>query len=131
MPCLQHRKTERRLTRCTRSQASSSVSRTDASSSGEIPALLKSTSMRPKRSRASRVQRADRVLVGDVGDDGVVAAGVGRTSTPTTRAPSRAQAGAVAAPMPPAAPVTTATLPVHAPGHQLPSVAMKIVLTSV
>ena len=47
MPCLQHRNTDLRLTSCTRCHASSDVSSTDASSGGEMPALLKSTSMRP------------------------------------------------------------------------------------
>ncbi len=54
MPCLQQRKTLRRLTDWTRSQASSVVSRTEPSSFGEMPALLNRTSIRPKRSRASR-----------------------------------------------------------------------------
>src|SRR5205807_4204102 len=40
MPCLQHRYTPFVLTSCTRCQASGSVSRIDASSAGEIPALL-------------------------------------------------------------------------------------------
>ena len=47
MPCLQHRKTDLRLTSCTRCHASSVVSSTEASSLGEMPALLKSTSMWP------------------------------------------------------------------------------------
>ena len=52
MPYLQQRKTDLRFTSCTRCQASSEVSSTDASSFGEMPALLKSTSMRPNSSRA-------------------------------------------------------------------------------
>src|SRR3954453_15471140 len=47
MPCLQQRKTDLRLTSWTRFHASSEVSRTETSSSGLIPALLKRTSMRP------------------------------------------------------------------------------------
>ena len=47
MPCLQQRKTRLRLTSWTRCHASSEVSSTEASSSGLMPALLKSTSMRP------------------------------------------------------------------------------------
>ena len=47
---VQHRKTDLRLTSCTRCHASKLVSRTDASSSGEMPALLNSTSMRPNLS---------------------------------------------------------------------------------
>ena len=52
MPCLQHRNTDLRFTSCTRCQASSEVSSTDTSSGGEMPALLKSTSIRPNSSRA-------------------------------------------------------------------------------
>ena len=54
IPCLQHRNTLRRLVACTRSQASRAVSSTEASSVGEIPALLNSTSIRPssRRTRA-------------------------------------------------------------------------------
>ena len=131
MPCLQHRKTERRLTRCTRSQASSSVSRTDASSSGEIPALLKSTSMRPKRSRTSayRPRTAPSSVTSatmawstvrrgaDVDADDLRALGA--------QAGARRRADAARGAR------DDADLAVHAPGHQLPSVAMKIVLTSV
>ena len=51
MPCLQHRKTDSRLTFCTRCHAASVVSSTEASSVGEMPALLKSTSMRPNSAR--------------------------------------------------------------------------------
>jgi hypothetical protein len=51
IPCLQQRKTLRRLALCTRSQASSEVSSTEASSVGEIPALLNSTSIPPSSSR--------------------------------------------------------------------------------
>ena len=40
IPCLQQRKTPRVFTAWTRSQASTDVSSTEASSSGEIPALL-------------------------------------------------------------------------------------------
>ncbi len=40
MPCLQQRKTPFVFTACTRSQASTPVSSTEASSLGEIPALL-------------------------------------------------------------------------------------------
>ena len=40
MPCLQQRNTPLVFTACTRSHASTLVSRIDASSSGEMPALL-------------------------------------------------------------------------------------------
>jgi hypothetical protein len=47
MACLQHRKTLVRLTSCTRFQASSPVVRTESSSGGEMPALLKEMSSPP------------------------------------------------------------------------------------
>ena len=52
MPNLQQRNTDLRFTFCTRSQASTEVSRIEASSSGEMPALLNSTSIFPNSSRA-------------------------------------------------------------------------------
>ena len=66
MPCLQHRNTDLRLTSCTRCHASSDVSSTDASSFGEMPALLNSTSSLPNASRARAYIVAHRALVGDV-----------------------------------------------------------------
>src|SRR6476620_6993567 len=65
IPCLQQRKTLRRLTSCTRCQASRSVSSTEPSSVGLIPALSISTSLRPNCSRAS----ASRLVVGVDADD--------------------------------------------------------------
>ena len=56
----------------------------------------------------SSLQRRAADLVGDRAPGASPAAG---TSTPTTVAPSRARTRAIAAPMPRAAPVTTATLP--------------------
>ena len=47
IPCLQHRNTDLRLTSWTCCQVSTDVSSTEASLTGEMPALLKSTSMRP------------------------------------------------------------------------------------
>ena len=89
MPCLQQRKTLRRFTSCTRCQASSEVSSTEASSFGLMPALLNSTSMRPNSSRARGVHVADLLLVGDVGLRATArpTASASR-STPTTVAPS-------------------------------------------
>ena len=55
IPCLQQRKTLRRFTSCTRCQTSIGVSRTEASSVGLMPALLKSTSIRPKSRSAVSV----------------------------------------------------------------------------
>ena len=66
MPCLQHRKTLRRLTSWTRCQASSEVSSTEESSVGLMPALLNRTSMRPSSSRARSYIPRDLLLVGHV-----------------------------------------------------------------
>ena len=89
MPCLQHRNTDFRFTSCTRCQASSEVSSTDTSSCGEMPALLKSTSMRPNSSRALGVHALDLLVVGHVGLDGEVAVRVlGRGPRPRPCAPS-------------------------------------------
>ena len=52
MPCLQHRNTLRRFAAWTRSHASNEVSTTEASSVGEMPALLNRTSIRPISARA-------------------------------------------------------------------------------
>ena len=54
MACLQHRKTEVRLTSCTRRHTSRSVSRIESSSGGEMPALLNATSTAPYVSAAAR-----------------------------------------------------------------------------
>ena len=79
-----------------------------------------------------RVQSADGVLVGDVGDEREVASGVpARVDADDLSRPRAGRRALVAAPMPPAAPVTTHDLALQATGHQPPSVAMKIVLTSV
>ena len=117
MPCLQHRNTDCvRLTSCTRCHASSVVSSTEPSSSGEMPALLNSTSMRPYSLARLRVHVAHRVLVGDVGREREVAPAMSsRRSTPTTSAPSARNSRAVSAPMPLAAPVITHTLPSSRP----------------
>ena len=76
MPCLQQRNTDLRFTSCTRCQASSEVSSTDTSSGGEMPALLKRTSMWPNSSRARAYMPAHLLLVRHVGLDGEVALGV-------------------------------------------------------
>ena len=75
MPCLQQRKTDFRLTSCTRCQASSEVSSTETSSSGLMPALLKSTSMRPISSTAVAYISLNRALVGDIGPERQLALG--------------------------------------------------------
>src|ERR1039458_2345765 len=110
IPCLQHRNTLRRLACCTRSHASSVVSSTEPSSPGEIPALLKSTSIRPNSSSAAAyIALTCRSSVTSTFSDRSPGASVAR-STPTTRAPSRWNTATVAAPIPPEAPVTTQTL---------------------
>src|SRR4051794_37490729 len=122
MPYLQHRYTEVRLTSCTRRQASSSVSRIESSSGGEMPALLNSTSSPPNRSIAA-------AYIAWTSSGSVTSA---RTNSPptssacalppassrsatTTCAPSAANRRALARPMPLAAPVMTATLPSSLP----------------
>ncbi len=52
IPCLQQRKTPSRFTSWTRWKEATEVSSTETSSVGLMPALLKSTSMRPNSSRA-------------------------------------------------------------------------------
>ena len=123
MPYLQHRNTDFRFTFCTRSQASTEVSRIEASSSGEMPALLKSTSILPNRSRAS-------TYMPSTSSGFVTSAWMARSptasglrSTPTTCAPSDWNRRADSAPMPLAVPVITQTLPSKPSGHQPPSVA--------
>src|SRR6266536_3599823 len=124
MPSLQQRNTLFRFTSCTRCQASSEVWSTDASSLGEIPALLNSTSMPPNswlaraympRTWSSSVTSAWRAR-------SPAASGV--RSTPTTFAPSSENSRAVSAPIPPAAPVITHTFPssrtVTSAGHPAP-----------
>ena len=66
MPCLQQKNTDLRLTSCTRCQASNVVSSTEVSSSGEMPALLNRTSMRPNSLGDLGVHLLDRELLGDV-----------------------------------------------------------------
>ena len=108
---MQHRNTVRRFAIWTRSHVSSDVSSTDWSSSATIPALLNSTSIRPSspwtrsysaETAASSVRSA---LKASSPTEWAT------TSTPTTRAPSRANTSALAPPIPPAAPVITHTLP--------------------
>src|SRR3954452_7730923 len=111
MPCLQQRKTLFRFTSCTRCQASTLVSSTDTSSGGEMPALLKSTSIRPN---ASRVRSYISITASSSVTSAAIAMRPGESSlrsTPTTCAPSSSNRRADSAPMPPAAPVITQTLP--------------------
>src|SRR5215207_3270809 len=123
IPYLQHRKTLLRFTSCTCCQASSSVSRIESSSGGEMPALLKSTSSPPKRSEASLyipctssgfvtsawMYRPSISLA-------VSSPGSSARSTTHKRAPSSAKRFAVSRPMPLAPPVMTATFPSRRPG---------------
>ena len=77
------------------------------------------------------VQGADGALVGDVGDDGVVDLRRGADVDPDHPRALGAQAGARRRADAARGARDDGDLAVHAPGHQLPSVAMKIVLTSV
>src|SRR4051812_6216479 len=116
MPCLQQRNTLFRFTSCTRCQASRPVSSTDTSSGGEMPALLKSTSMRPN---ASRVRPYISITASSSVTSAAIAIRPGESSvrsTPTTIAPSSSNRRADSAPMPPAAPVITQTLPARRSG---------------
>ena len=70
MPCLQHRNTPFVFTSCTRCQAATEVSRIEASSSGEMPALLYRTSMPPKRSAVAVIIAGHGLLVGDIEREG-------------------------------------------------------------
>src|SRR4051812_31110882 len=115
MACLQDRKTLLRLTSCTRCHASTLVSSTERSSGGEMPALLKSTSTRPKASRTcSYISMTRPSWVTSTCSERSPGA-FSATSTPATRAPSRWNTRTVAAPIPPAAPVITQTLPSRRP----------------
>ena len=113
---LQPRYTLVRLTSCTRRQASSPVSRMESSSGGLMPALWNATSTRPNRSRASAYMRSlSSGLVTSArtarppSSSASAPAASSLTSTTTTCAPSPASRRHVAAPIPPAPPVTTAT----------------------
>ena len=116
MPCLQQRKTPRRLTSWTRCQDSSVVSSTEPSSVGLMPALFISTSIRPYSSRASAI--AARTCSSSATSAAIVSAPTACSasrSIPTTLAPSAAKSRADSAPIPLAAPVITQTLPSSLP----------------
>src|SRR3954447_3679030 len=127
MPYLQHRYTEVRLTSCTRRQASSSVSRIESSSGGEMPALLNSTSRPPKRSiAAAYIARTSSALVTSARTNSppissacAVPPASSRSAT-TTCAPSAANRRALARPIPLAAPVMTVTFPSSLPATAPP-----------
>src|SRR3954462_6244179 len=127
MPYLQHRYTEVRFTSCTRRQASSSVSRIESSSGGEMPALLNSTWSPPKRSIAAAYMpctssasvTSARTNSPSISSASAVPPSLS-TSATTTRAPSAANRRALARPMPLAAPVMTATFPSSLPATALP-----------
>src|SRR3954454_7483754 len=127
MPYLQHRYTEVRLTSCTRRQASSSVSRIESSSGGEMPALLTSTSIPPKRATAAAYMpctssaevTSARTNSPSISSASALPPSSSRSAT-TTCAPSAANRRALARPMPLAAPVMTATLPSSLPANSPP-----------
>src|SRR3954451_14556293 len=116
MPCLQQRKTLRRLTSWTRCQDSRLVSRTEPSSVGLMPALFISTSMWPNCSRASA--SAAGTCCSSATSAAIVrvpTACAPSRSMPTTFAPSAANSRADSAPIPLAVPVTTQTFPSSLP----------------
>src|SRR4051794_36913580 len=115
IPCLQHRNTDSRLTRCTRCQASSDVSSTETSSSGEMPALLKRTWIAPysSRTRAYIARTASSSVTSQASARSPTPSS--RRSTPATVAPSAPNRRALSAPIPLAAPVMTQTLPARRP----------------
>ena len=86
--------------------------------SGEMPALLNSTSMRRTPRARCAYMLAHRVLVGDVdGERRGRPARRRQVDADDRRALVAGSASTVAAPMPPAAPVTTQTLPVEPRHH--------------
>src|SRR6478752_5089696 len=116
MAALQQRKTEVRLTSCTRRQASMPVTRMESSSGGEMPALLNAMSIRPKAPSVAS-------YIAATSSSDVTSAWMNRPPTSSaaafpvspsrsataTLAPSPASRRAVASPMPLPPPVTTAT----------------------
>src|SRR5438552_16454469 len=120
--CLQPKNTPFRFTRITRSQVSSFVSRTEPSAGGKMPALLKRTSSLPHAfSAAATIPSAS--LSSETSactnrafppaapiSSATPRPAASLTSATTTRAPSRANRSADSRPMPPPAPVMTATL---------------------
>src|ERR1700749_4764710 len=116
MPCLQQRKTLRRLTSWTRCHDSRLVSSTEPSSVGLMPALFISTSMRPNCSRASA--KAERTCSSSETSAAIVSAPTACSasrSMPTTFPPSGEKSRAEEAPIPLAVPVMTQTFPASLP----------------
>src|SRR4051812_16280768 len=133
MPCLQQRNTLFRFTSCTRCHASGDVSSTETSSGGEMPALLNSTSMRPN---ASRVRPYISITASSSATSAAIDSSPGAPSfrsTPTTCAPSSSNSRTASAPMPPAAPVITQTLPARrsAIGRVVDGFDLRVVLERV
>src|ERR1700674_3947510 len=137
MPYLQQRKTPLAFTACTRSQASGSVVRIESSSAGMMPALLYRTSTFPNRFAAASYIAS--TLLGSLPSawkkkaslhsEAVFSPASFPTSATHTRAPSDEQSSAASRPMPPAAPVITATLPSSLinllPSHRFPLNALE------
>src|SRR5689334_23769625 len=102
-----------------RSQASSSHSRIVPA--WTQPAQLKSTSIAPTRAASARTA-APSVTSSTCGSQPATSAHApGFRSVAITRAPSRANASALARPMPCAAPVISATFPANLPAIAIPS----------
>src|SRR5215813_7086837 len=122
MPYLQPKKTPFRFTPMTRSKVPSSVSSTEPSSSGKMPALLNSTCSAPNCCSANAIMSATSAARATSARTNaavpppaptcstVARPAAASKSAATTRAPSAANRSAVARPMPPPAPVISATL---------------------
>src|SRR6201996_5085979 len=117
MPCLQQRKTPRRLTSWTRCQDSGLAWTPEPSSVGLIPALFISTSIRPYSSTvvasAARTCSSSETSAAIVNPPTACSAS---RSIPTTVAPSCSKRRADSAPIPLAVPVITAIFPANLPG---------------
>ena len=127
MPWRQPNQTPFRLTSMVRSQTASSVDWASPSSASMIPALLNSTSSRPKASSASPIAAATEASTATsavsptaVPPAPVISATTSAVPSPSrsttaTEAPSAANSRAVWRPMPAAAPVMKVALPVSRP----------------
>ncbi len=139
-PALQPRKTPVRLIAIVRSQVSSDVSTASPSAGSMMPALLNSTSSRPNVSSASSTMAWQSSLLATSavtqiavpGRSASISSTVSRhafslMSTATIRAPSAENSRQVSRPIPPPAPVISATLSAsrslisRSPFHRLPT----------
>ena len=124
MPCLQHSARPRTLIAMVRSQICSDMVSTDSSAWSKTPALLYRTFRDPNRSTAVRMIRwtSASLVTSPVAATAlsprsptVSCTASALTSTATTRAPSRTNTWVATRPIPPPAPVMSATLPSSRP----------------